>query len=341
MYQHHMRFEEQFGARKRLCYNDTDSLIYHIAGKRGTPIYDELREMYFRWDMFDLSEIEDPSNHPMTRGMSREQVERNKKVLGKLKDETKGVPIREAIFLRSKTYSIKLERPIMEPHPNKKKAARGKRVPKGHIAKKKGIPKRLPDDQDLLFGHKAYREIYYGGTGPAVRFPTISHTKRLALYTAVQTKAGLARLDDKSYWFNAASCLRYGHWRIAKIARKLERPNYTRAELYIEDRLADEWEQNRQRIVELTEAEAVALSEHARLQRELFDRECADLQDGSVSDIYSTQQWVDMVVENKEIDDWGDPMWRYSQLTYEETPWLSDGEALPEGWDAQLYASYL
>ncbi|CAG2246902.1 unnamed protein product [Mytilus edulis] len=70
------------------------SFLYHIQTE---DMYDDMMEYQ---DMFDTSEYDEAhmlhSNH-------------NKKVLGKFKDETKGVPISEFVGLRAKMYSYAFE----------------------------------------------------------------------------------------------------------------------------------------------------------------------------------------------------------------------------------------
>jgi len=139
---------------------------------------------------------------------------KNAKALGKFKDEMKGIPVEEFVALCPKMYSIQLKRAIVVKHHNLKKAATGKTKAQSEISKRKGLPKKLPKEQEhLFFVHKKYRDIY---NGEKVKFPTLNHTKMLLLYTGTQTKAELAALDDKSYWFDHERCVRYGHSCIQK-----------------------------------------------------------------------------------------------------------------------------
>src|SRR6185437_12378479 len=62
-------------------------------------------------DLFDTSDY--PTSHPNFSN-------KNKKVLGKMKDELNGVPIEEFVALRSKMYSIKSAEPKHD-----KKVAKG------------------------------------------------------------------------------------------------------------------------------------------------------------------------------------------------------------------------
>ncbi|XP_071138725.1 uncharacterized protein [Mytilus edulis] len=83
---HYKHMKTLYGGKIRLCFTDTDSFLYHIQTE---DMYDDMMEYQ---DMFDTSEYDEAhmlhSNH-------------NKKVLGKFKDETKGVPISEFVGLRA------------------------------------------------------------------------------------------------------------------------------------------------------------------------------------------------------------------------------------------------
>ena len=79
----------KYGANLQLMMTDTDSLLFSVQCK---DIYN---------DMSENMELFDTSDYPETHFLH--SVE-NKKVLGKMKDETNGVPIREFVGLRSKMY---------------------------------------------------------------------------------------------------------------------------------------------------------------------------------------------------------------------------------------------
>ena len=70
---------------------DTDSFIYNI----------ETEDVYK--DMADDSARFDFSGYPEDHSLFSDE---NKKVLGKMKDETAGCPIREFVGLRAKMYSL-------------------------------------------------------------------------------------------------------------------------------------------------------------------------------------------------------------------------------------------
>ena len=82
----------KYGDKVSLLYSDTDSFIYQVFTK------DVYKDMEGLRDQFDFSNY--PSSHPLYSTV-------NKKVTGKMKDETAGVPIYEFCGLRSKLYSIK------------------------------------------------------------------------------------------------------------------------------------------------------------------------------------------------------------------------------------------
>jgi DNA polymerase type B, organellar and viral. len=202
-----------FGDRIRSNYSDTDSLVMMIQSLPGKTVNYDLRLLQDKYNIWDLSEIQNPGQNELTAGMTKEQIMANAKKLGCFKDEMFGIPIKEAVFLRPKMYSIWLTREIEMKHHNPKKAVMGKKQLKVEISKRKGLPKHVPKEQErLFFSHESYRKVYFGTKGNKISFPTLNHTKTLGLFTGIVTKKGLQALDDKSFWFNAATCLRYGHY---------------------------------------------------------------------------------------------------------------------------------
>ena len=82
-----------YGSDSKLLFTDTDSLCYEITAE------DFYRDMFDNKEQFDLSDLK----------LEQFQNFENKKVVGKFKDETQGIPICEFVGLRSKMYSIKLD----------------------------------------------------------------------------------------------------------------------------------------------------------------------------------------------------------------------------------------
>jgi hypothetical protein len=92
MYDFHYNYmKTKYGPNVQLLFTDTDSLCYSIYTE------DVYQDMMKHQHLFDTSEY-DP-DHPL---YSTE----NKKVLGKMKDETHGIPIQEFVGLKSKMYSM-------------------------------------------------------------------------------------------------------------------------------------------------------------------------------------------------------------------------------------------
>ena len=92
MYDFHYNYmKTKYGPNAQLLFTDTDSLCYSIYTE------DVYQDMMKHKHLFDTSEY-DP-DHPL---YSTE----NKKVLGKMKDETHGIPIQEFVGLKSKMYSM-------------------------------------------------------------------------------------------------------------------------------------------------------------------------------------------------------------------------------------------
>ena len=76
-------------------FTDTDSLCYEI---KTDDVYK---------DLFQDKTSFDNSNYPQN---SEFFFDENKKVIGKMKDEAAGMPIKEFIGLRSKMYSYEINK---------------------------------------------------------------------------------------------------------------------------------------------------------------------------------------------------------------------------------------
>ena len=91
---HYDHMKPKYGENIKLCYQDTDSLIYHI---KTEDLYKDMHETKEQYDFGSY-----PKNHFCYDST-------NNKVIGKFKDETSGTPIIEWVGLAPKMYSIKLE----------------------------------------------------------------------------------------------------------------------------------------------------------------------------------------------------------------------------------------
>ena len=86
-----------YGGKIRLCYTDTDSLIMHI---NTDDFYKDIRADVDRW--FDTFNFNTNHNRPLPIG-------KNKKVLGKSKDEHSGKIMTNFCALRAKTYPFLID----------------------------------------------------------------------------------------------------------------------------------------------------------------------------------------------------------------------------------------
>ena len=91
MYQFHYDCMLNWFQNIELCFTDTDSLLYRIEGQ------DVYKVMEVNADKFDFSDY--PFNHFL-------YDKKNKKVLGKFKDELFSLTLEEFIGLRAKCYSL-------------------------------------------------------------------------------------------------------------------------------------------------------------------------------------------------------------------------------------------
>ena len=176
MYEFHYRhIKELYGERARLCFTDTDSLLYAI---KTEDIYEDMLSHADRYDTSDY-----PPEHPLHSNT-------NKKVLGKMKDETAGKPISEFVGLRAKMYSFKC----------------------GGVEKKtaKGI-KRATIRQTLK--HAMYKDALYNNQVSYASMKTI-RSYRHKLFSIAQNKQALSPFDDKRYVLqNKVITRAHGHYR--------------------------------------------------------------------------------------------------------------------------------
>ena len=179
MYQFHYEYMKQkYGCDAKLLFTDTDSLCYEI---KTDDIY---RDMLQDIDLFDTSEY--ARNHPLYSLT-------NKKALGKMKDETHGIPIQEFIGLRPKMYSILYTEndKLVE-----KKTAKGI---------KKSVTKRK-------LRHANYKECLFEKRQTMASTNQI-RSERHEIYSIKLNKIGISPYDDKRYILNdGMNTLAYGHY---------------------------------------------------------------------------------------------------------------------------------
>ena len=95
-----------YGDKIRLCYADTDSFIMHI---KTDDFYKDINNDLDKW--FDTSNYDKNDNRPL-------EIGKNKKVLGKFKDELGGKIMTKFVALRAKTYSFLIDESADEDYEN-------------------------------------------------------------------------------------------------------------------------------------------------------------------------------------------------------------------------------
>jgi hypothetical protein len=176
---HYNTIKSKYGEKASLMFTDTDSLCYEIETE---DIYEDMGKM---GDQFDFSDY--PKDHPLYSS-------KNKKVIGKFKDETNGVAIQEFVGLRAKMYSILVDGKA-------KKRAKGVKqcVVKGEIT------------------HNDYRKAIFSKELKNIQqtcsFNTIRARKH-EISTLSQNKVSLSCLENKRHVLEDNIHTRaIGHWK--------------------------------------------------------------------------------------------------------------------------------
>ena len=92
MYEFHYDYiKKKYGNKSKPIFTDTDSLMYEI---KTEDVYEDFSTDN---EMFDFSNYSTKSKH---------HDDSNKVIIGKMKDETRGVVIEEFVGLKAKMYSF-------------------------------------------------------------------------------------------------------------------------------------------------------------------------------------------------------------------------------------------
>jgi len=161
----------------------TDSLCYHV---RGADVYSVMKNNI---DLFDTS------TYPVD-GRQLHNL-KNAKVVGKFKDEYDGKAAREFVGLRSKMYSLSMNKDDMHP----KMTAKGikKSFVKHHVK------------------HEMYLHTLRSKTCTKATFRNF-RSIRHSVYTMELTKTCLSAFDDKRFILSdGISTLAYGHCDIGRV----------------------------------------------------------------------------------------------------------------------------
>ena len=179
---HYDEIKQQWGDRAQLLFTDTDSLMYEIDAS--------YKEVYSNFKT--NSALYDLSGLPRTHFAFDES---NKKVVGKMKDESSGDPILEFVGLRPKMYSYVTVTDVAAGTTKDKHRA-------------KGIPysaARSLRHADYIKQFQTPEENYQSNR----RIASDMHI----LYTLECRKRGLCAFDDKRFLLNdpEGRTLTYGH----------------------------------------------------------------------------------------------------------------------------------
>jgi hypothetical protein len=172
---HYNTMKKTYGNKCKLLFTDTDSLTYHIETE---DIYNDMSNNKHDYDFSDY-----PKEHMLYNC-------NNKKVIGKMKDETNGVPIVEFVGLKPKMYSVKTE------FTESKKA--------------KGVSRHVVKND---IKHSDYYNCLMNDSIKMTTMNTIRSYDH-HIYSINVNKRGLSSYDDKSYHLNNLTCLRHGHYKI-------------------------------------------------------------------------------------------------------------------------------
>ena len=174
---HYNHIKAKYGSKARLLFTDTDSLCYEVETK------DVYEDFWSDKHLFDFSGYDKGSKY---------WDDTNKKVVGKFKDETDGVPIVEFVGLRSKMYSFE-------------------KMGGESVNRAKGVKKCVVSN---IISHKDYRDTLLGRGQMRHKMTTI-RSDRHRLWTCEVNKVSLSCFDDKRYILpSGVDSYAYGHWRI-------------------------------------------------------------------------------------------------------------------------------
>ncbi|KAK3921390.1 putative DNA polymerase [Frankliniella fusca] len=168
--------KSKYGDRIKVCGTDTDSLIVEIFTE---DVYK---------DMLEMEEYFDTSDYPKDHFCFNLK---NKKVMGKFKDELNSEPIRAFIGLRAKMYSFKTLSDSVK-------------------SVGKGIPRAALKSQ---INFEDYKECITQFKEKNVSYSKIGTDRKHHVFTTYCVKKALSCYDDKRYILdNNFDTLAYGHY---------------------------------------------------------------------------------------------------------------------------------
>lgn len=194
MYRFHYDFVKPLwpGKKSQLLFTDTDSLMYEIEEPR---LYEKIWQHRHE---FDLSDYPKDFFHDAT----------NKAIIGKFKDEAKGMTAEAFVGLRAKMYCWKLSKQLSDNTYASVEKARAKGIQRA-----------------------AMRDVRFEDYEQQIRTPHdhMVTNRRIGahlhrIYTYEYDKKGLCSFDDKRYILeDGISSLAYGHYRVKLDSNKRQR----------------------------------------------------------------------------------------------------------------------
>ena len=177
MYEFHYDYMiPEYGDRLKLCYMDTDSLIYSI---KTEDFYSDISP--------DVESRFDTSGYP-NDGSGPLPVGKNKKVIGLMKDELGGERMKEFVSLRPKMYSYRV----------------GNSEPKKCKGIKKCVVKKTTSFDD-------YKRCTFSGE-LSHRSQLLFRSRKHEVKTLEVNKLALSREDDKRISINGVASYARGHY---------------------------------------------------------------------------------------------------------------------------------
>ena len=131
----------KYGDKIRLCYTDTDSFIAYI---KTDDFYKDIRADVDKW--FETSNFNKNDNRPL-------EIGKNKKVLGKFKDEIGGKIMTKFVALRAKTYSFLIDEYTDEDYEKNRIVNKKPKGTKKCVVKREILFSNYPDS---LFKNKVF-----------------------------------------------------------------------------------------------------------------------------------------------------------------------------------------
>ena len=186
MYEFHYNYMiPKYGDRLKLCYMDTDSLIFSIKTEDFySDIADDVESR------FDTSGYPNNGSRPLLAG-------KNKKVIGLMKDELGSEIMEEFVSLRPKIYSYR----VRNSEPKKCKAI------------KKCVVKKT-----ISFGD--YKRCLFSGEW-SHRSQLLFRSRKHEVKQLEVNKLGLSREDDKRITINGVASYARGHYRVWGMCKKI------------------------------------------------------------------------------------------------------------------------